>query len=174
MEAMDGPTITRDQESALYAHLQACTENDGLRYQLLAQKVGRAADGVAEMWEATIVHELLDCMNSESAARQNSAGAESPPLALYRAALQAGHGGDNPRLQAWLDTIEDPDALFATPTATPLACGYSAFVAARIIEFEQHIDKHGTAPAVTAYMRQWADDHLATRLLGASNPHPRG
>lgn len=169
------PPIDREQERALYAWLRDVVGDDALRYQLIAQKIGRTADGTAEDYEQEVALDCLRQMESESGAR--SAGvsaAEAERVAAetalvresveFRAELRAGRSPHNPRLQAWLDTIEDPRAMFARPGASPLSCGYSQFIAERSNEFERHSGAIKSADAVTAYMRHWANQHLAERL----------
>lgn len=169
------PLITREQERALYAWLRDAVGDDALRYQLIAQKIGRTADRIAEDYEQEVALDCLRQMESESSARgDRMAGTEAERAeaeaarvrerAEFRAELRAGRAAGNERLQAWLDTIEDPMVMFAHPGASPLSCGYSQFIAERVGEFERQAKAIKSAGAVTAYMRQWADQHLAARL----------
>lgn len=177
----DAPLINREQEAALYAFLRDTVEEDALRYQLIAQKIGRAADGVAEDHEIVVVRALLESLESASSMRLHGGSAKraieqmQAQVVAFRSALRAGDGGDNPRLQAWMDTLEDPDTLFAPPGSSPLACGYSAFIADRCKEFDRAGGEGGDE--LTAYMRQWADARLAARVTarrGATLSRPKG
>ncbi len=63
--------ITREQEKRLYAFISAACEDDPFRYEMIAKKVGRTADGTASNWEATIAADWLQSMLQAEAIRKN-------------------------------------------------------------------------------------------------------
>jgi hypothetical protein len=63
----DQPTITRQQESALYRFLREETNGDHFRYELIAKKIHRAADGCANEWDSLVVRNWLAAMNESNA-----------------------------------------------------------------------------------------------------------
>ena len=79
----------------------------------------------------------------------------------------ASGNAENPRYQAFLDTVENPSAIGSNAE-------YMAWINARVVEFEKERGKrpvmpegHGTAAydnELTAYVRRWADVRLADRL----------
>lgn len=155
--------ITREQERALYAFLRERTDGDALRYELIAKKIHRAADGTHSDFDASVVQDWLASMQEIDAIRSANTAAvgmlEQAEQALPDsfASLRSGVCG-NPSYQAFLDTLEQEE-LDALSNNVP----YFEFISARQAEAralgaQSTSDHH-------AYIRQWADAHLSERVM---------
>lgn len=102
------PAITRDQEQRLYAFLRVSCEGDSLRYELIAKKVMRTADGTASPWEMEIAIDWLNAM-LEIEGVSASDHPQSPAGILDAfVAIRQGRSG-NAHYQAFLDTLEQDE-----------------------------------------------------------------
>lgn len=145
------PVITRDQESRLYKFLRERTEGDALRYELVAKKIHRAAEGTALDWELSIVKDWLDAMNELQAladSRKDVPVLREEPFADVR----RGQVG-NRNYQAFLDTLEQHE-LDAITNNIP----YFAWFSDRRAEMQKS-ELQGYP-----YLRLWADQHLSQRV----------
>ena len=150
-EIDSAPTITRDEEAKLYRYLRAQAEGDALRYELIAKKIHRAADGTASEWDKTIVNDWLSAMNELDAARSQplawTPAKEEPFSAVRRGQVSA------PNYQAFLDTLEQHELDAITSNVR-----YFSWFSERQAEI-----KKGGIFSVD-YLRRYADQHLSQRV----------
>lgn len=146
---MSQADISRADEAALYRYLQLNLEGDALRYELIARKVQRTADGVATDWERSIALDWLKAMND---LRTVASAPPNPPAEAPFASLRSGKCG-NPYYQAYLDTLEQHE-LDAIVNNVP----YFAWNADRCREAK------ALGIPLGQHIRRWADQHLAKRL----------
>lgn len=148
------PFITREQETRLYAFLRERCEGDALRYELIAKKIMRAADGDASEWDASIVTDWLNAMlENERLQVQAHAwtAAEREPIAPFQQ-IRSGVVG-NPHYQAFLDTLEQSE-LDAIANNAP----FFVWISRRVAEMPQ------AGLTLAVYLRQYADEHLSQRV----------
>jgi hypothetical protein len=143
------PSITRAQEASLYKFLSKQTENDALRYELIAKKIHRAADGAAINWELDIVNHWLGAMLEEQLAKENRYVSEILPRESF-ADVRSGQVG-NPNYQAYLDTLEQDELNLITSNV-----GYLCWFSTR-----QSEQPNGFSPD---WLRSWADNNLSARV----------
>lgn len=146
------PTITREQEAALYKFLRDDCEDDALRYELIAKKIHRAADGTAVAWELAIVRDWLSAMNAARVAAEPVYVPLAPQEAPF-AAVRRGQVG-NPNYQAFLDTLEQCE-LDAIDSNVP----YFGWFSDRQAEARKLV-----VPGGPDWLRKWADHHLSERV----------
>lgn len=151
-ETFENALISREQESRLYKFLRESCDLDSLRYELIAKKVGRTADGTATDWEQGIALDWLNCMLSHErdlvAATQAAAKSHREPFADIRRGI-----APNPNYQAFLDTL-DQDALDAITSNVPFMEWIS----------QVRSSKPADIPFNEAYVRRFADMNLSKRF----------
>lgn len=149
-ETLEVPIISREVEARMYKFLQRVCEDDSLRYELIAKKVQRAADGVASDWDKGIVKDWLNAMLEQEVLAQ-----QPQPLPLRAdqwVAVRAGAVG-NAFYQAFLDTLEQHE-LDTINSNVPF--------------FEWISKRQAEMPASGVfgidYLRAYADRHLSQRV----------
>lgn len=168
--AQDGATITRAQESALYDFLKQQIGDDSVRYELIAKKFRRAADGTASDEDAKITSEWLEGMRVDGDERQRLAAegrakaeadaADSEHRAAEKSAesladLRSGKAG-NERYRLFLSTLAQAER-DAKQSASDFNVAFMSFIGARSGEFrrQQRSDQINDQDAFTAYIREW-------------------
>lgn len=163
MTERNHPLITRAQEQDLYKYLQSCLGDQPLRYELIAIKVQLAADGEISKQGAEIVKGWLDAMEEERAERANQVSSHAQQETLDREKarqdLRKGFAG-NPNYQAFLDTLEQDELDVLTSNAP-----YLDFIASRQLEASRLCRND-----VAAYIREWANCNLSTRVKNRRSP----
>jgi hypothetical protein len=145
------PMISREQEQRLYAFLRRQTEGDALRYEVIAKKIQRAADGTESQWDRTIVQDWLTAMlesEVQAQARNPTTHAPQQPFAQVRTGSV-----QNPNYQAFLDTLEheDLESLNSNGPFIAWMCQLRMKLPAGVV-FD------------AAYVRQCADAQLSKRV----------
>lgn len=80
-----------------------------MRYELIAKKIHRAADGTASEWDITIVKDWLQAMQELEALTQARSTRDNPSApAVPFAGVRTGKV-QNPNYQAFLDTLEQDE-----------------------------------------------------------------
>lgn len=152
IEAFEVASISRELESRLYKFIRDSCDLDALRYELIAKKVGRTADGTATDWERGIALDWLNLMlNHEqdlATARKAETDACHQPFADIRRGI-----APNPNYQAFLDTLEQ-DALDGITSNVPFMEWISRIRSSKpsAIRFDE------------AYVRSCADKELSMRV----------
>ncbi|OBA11943.1 hypothetical protein SOI69_04190 [Acinetobacter pittii] len=172
----DSPDSISDEEAerlrADLKHLNADPQwagEDGLRYQAFYERINKALEGDSEAvsWAQEWISEL-----DEQDLAQQQAELESKKLINAQieanqkrneevlAARSAGMA-ENKMMQAWLDTLENPE--------DSNNIDFMGWVSDRRGEFLQTWNRaEGSPEYLTAfyeYSRAWADEHLADRLI---------
>lgn len=151
------PAITRDQEQRLYAFLRLNCEGDSLRYELVAKKIMRTADGTASQWEMEIAIDWLNAMLEI----EGVSAAEHPqsPSGILDAfvAIRQGRSG-NAHYQAFLDTLEQEEMDKITSNAPFLSWMHSIReVKPASVRFD------------STYVRECSESNLSQRVLKQRN-----
>lgn len=181
------PTITRDQERELYAFLREQVGEDAYRYEVIAKRIGRVADGRGSDADEQTTREWLAAMAEDGTAKQRAAAQseadrkaaaeegerrESARTAESLAKLRRGEA-ENPRFQAFLDTLEQAD-LDSHDRIASFNTDYMAFINARVGEYkrENKISRSdvGGDKALDEFIRKWADEHLSERVKAKRKP----
>lgn len=171
-------TITREQEKRLRDEIHASNEAGGFhgiesarRYELLSKKFQRVADGRGSSDDIAVTKQWLEALSDSDAKQQQAvedsekAGAAAEQRREENWALLRSGKSDNPRYQAFLDTLGEQELAELKNNAP-----YMAWNNQRVGEWKkQHKGAHGDLSAqqqdqLTQYIRQWADEHLANRL----------
>lgn len=151
-ETIENALISREQESRLYKFLRETCDLDFLRYELIAKKVGKTADGTAIDWEQEIALDWLNCMLSYErdleVAKQAATESRHEPFADIRRGI-----APIPNYQAFLDTLEQ-DALDAITSNVPF------------MEWISQVRSSKPADILfnEAYVRRYADMNLSKRF----------
>lgn len=174
-QAQEGEaTITREQESALYDFLREQTGDNFTRYELIAKKIQRAADGTATEDDAKIAADWLEAMRADGSERQRlaaegnakaEAGAaeaerrEAEKSAESLADLRAGKAAGNERYRLFLSTMTQAER-DAMQRSSDFNAAFMAFIGERSGEFKRQ--QGGTQvndqDAFTAYIREWVSN----------------
>lgn len=162
--------ISQEVSAALFADLKAATkpggwmEDDSFRYTMFARRLIAAEYGRkdavewANDWYAKLCQEQQEIEQARQAAIESRIATET-----YHRERRCAGISDNPRFQAFLDTVESPDVLVNNAE-------YMIFLNTRVAEFKRI---HGPQPYVhsnqwhedlTAYIRDYADQHLSNRV----------
>lgn len=142
-------TITRDQESSLYEYMRK-NSRDAFQYQMLVKKTQRVADGVGSLEAELIVWDWLCAMHEEAEPTKPQHSVQRVPFGNVRRGEV-----ENPLYQAFLDTLDEAE-LKAIDNNLP----YFIWHSERLREF--NLKKVGS---FAAYCRQWADEHLSSRVI---------
>lgn len=104
-------TITRDEESALYKLLKTQCEDDAFRYEMIARKIMRVADGYGSEHDEEVVKDWLDHLNGIRKQREAELATlsfkERNEIEIFKE-LSFGVCA-NPLYQAYLDTLEQDE-----------------------------------------------------------------
>ena len=154
-DTIEEPIITREQEKRLYDFLREQCEGDAFRYELIAKKIHRAADGTATDWEKTIATDWLNAMLELEKSRQAQANGTMGEPRVPFAEIRTGQVS-NPNYQAFLDTLEQEE-LDALQSNGPFFAWMHQIRAA----------KPADATFDAAYVRKCADASLSKRAHAA-------
>lgn len=147
------PAITREEEARLYKFLSAQTEGDAFRYEIIAKKIQRAADGYASPADLVIVKDWLYAMVSlEKAAHARSTFRTEPQEAPFAAVKRGQVSASN--YQAFLDTLEQHE-LDVIENNVPYFLFFS--------DVQIEAKKLGVE-FTPAFIRSWADARLSQRV----------
>lgn len=147
------PLITREQEQRLYAFLRLNCEGDSLRYELIAKKIMRTADGTATPESTEIAIDWLNAMleiEGASASEDHQA-----PTAILDAFvdIRLGRSG-NAHYQAFLNTLEQEELDKIVSNAPFLSWMHSI-----------REDKPPSVRFDSAYVRQCSEASLSNRVI---------
>jgi hypothetical protein len=146
------PAITREDEARLYKYLSKVTDGDALRYELIAKKIQRAADGYANSYDLNIVNDWLRAMNEEAAAVEAGRNFIEPREEPFAAVRRGQVGASN--YQAFLDTLEQAE-LDVIKNNVPYFTFFSS------MQMEAKKAKQALTPE---FIRNYADNHLSQRV----------
>jgi len=144
--------ISRDIEARMYKFLQQRCEGDSLRYELIAKKVHRSADGTANDRDWAIVQDWVEAMLEAEQPKQPPALAAAMKPQTPFESIRAGKAG-NPHYQAFLDTLEQHE-LDAIENNAP----FFIWMSQRLAE------KPAGVRFGADYLRDYAERHLSERV----------
>lgn len=147
------PAITREDETRLYKYLSKGTRGDALRYELIAKKIQRAADGHVSTYDLAIVNDWLSAMNEEAAEAEARRTLHTEPREEPFAAVRRGQVGAS-NYQHFLDTLEQAE-LDVIVNNVP----YFTFFSTMQIEA-----KKAGEMCTPAFIQAYADSHLSQRV----------
>lgn len=149
------PSITRSEEQRLYAYLRTTVDDDALRYEMIARKIQRAADGTGNAEAISVTNHWLRAMREDEAApaAQLAVKVRDPNTGLD--GVRLGKAG-NDRYQQFLDTLESPE-LEAIKNNAP----YIIWVGQRLAEAT------ASNTGAAEYIAQWSKANLSERVKAA-------